>query len=291
MHADPKWRRLGAPLLAMLLLLGGCSVLSIGWRFADGVIVERVDDWVALTPAQRERLEQRLGPWLDRTASRRFPGYSVFFREAAQRVRGGIVPADGPWAWQRVRSLYQALVNDVLQAWLAPVLADLDPVQLRHLRRRMETANDEYRARSIEVTRRESQRALASRIIDTVENWTGPLSVQQTEMVYRGIRELPDTSLEWYEYRLRKQAGLLALLRSDPEPAAVATYMSDWWIERSGLPAAEREAFDGFRQQLVDLLTELTLSLTPRQRASVDRRLRTIVDELEVIRERTREEE
>jgi len=274
----------------MLLLLGGCSVLSIGWRFADGIVVERVDDWVALTPPQRERLGQRLGPWLDQTAARRFPGYIAFFREAAQRTRGGIVPADGPWAWQRVRSLYQELVDDALQAWLAPVLTDLDAVQLRHLRQRMETANDEYRARYIEVTRRESQRALASRIIDTVEDWTGPLDVQQTEMMYRGVRELPDTSLEWYEYRLRKQAGLLALLRTDPEPGAVAAYMSGWWIERSGLPAAERAAFDGFRQQLVGLLTELTLSLTPRQRASVNRRLRTIADELEVIRERTRED-
>lgn len=48
------------------------------------------------------------------------------------------------------------------------------------------------------------------------------------QLLYRGVRELPDTSGEWYRYRTRMQAELLARLRGDADETEVAAWMRGW---------------------------------------------------------------
>lgn len=279
----PGSRPLRMTALVLLLVLTGCSAFSLAWSYVDGVLVDRVDDWVALKPAQRTDLQRQLEPWLDRIAVERMPGYTDFLRAAAVRTRSELTAADVQWAYRGVKTRYEALMGAAIDGWLAQVLAATDKDQRRYLRQRMQTENAAYRERYVDVSHRASQRALAERMIDFVEGWVGPLDVHQTQLLYRGVRELPDTSAEWYRYRTRMQAGLLALLRRDAEAAEVAAWMRGWWVDRAALRPHERAAFDRFRAGLIDLLTEFAATLTPLQRLAIGRRLRGIANELESI--------
>lgn len=275
--------RFRVSVFALLTVLAGCSAFSLAWNYVDAALADRVDEWVALTPPQRVDLQQRLDPWLDRVAVERLPEYAEFLRAAARRTRTGLTAPDVDWAYRSARVRYRELLGDAVDAWIAPVLAGLDRDQHRHLRQRMQSKNAVYRERYLDVTRRESQRALAARMIEFIEGWTGPLDVHQTQMLYRGVRALPDTSLEWYRYRTRMQAGLLARLRGDADEAAVAAWLRGWWIERAALPPRDRAAFDRFEHALVDLLGEFARTLTPMQRLALGRRLRSLADQLESI--------
>jgi|GEM_PF-1943158 hypothetical protein len=283
MHGAAHRHRSRLIAIALLAVLTGCSAFSLAWNYVEGVLVDRVDAWTTLTAEQRTDLEQQLEPWLDRVAVERMPEYADYLRGAAKRTRTDLDAADVDWAYRRARTHYRALVADAIDSWVAPALTGLEPDQFDHLRTKMQRENAEYRARYIDVSRRESQRALAARIIDFVEGWTGPLNVQQTELLYRGVRDLPDTSLEWYRYRIRMQAGLLARLRSDANEPAVAAWLRGWWVERAALRPRDKAAFDRFEHELVGLLTEFAGTLTPMQRLALGRRLRGIADELETI--------
>lgn len=279
--------RFRTSVLALLVVLTGCSAFSLAWNYVDGVLADRVDEWVALTPPQRADLGQRLQPWLDHIARERMPDYIDFLRTAARRTRSELTATDVDWAYRGARTRYRALLGDAIDAWIAPALTGIDREQHRHLRRRMAAENAAYRGRYIAVSRRESQRALAARMIRFIEDWTGRLSVHQTELLHHGVRELPDTSREWYRYRTRMQAGLLARLRGDAEEAEVAAWLRGWWVERAALRPDDRAAFNRFEHALVDLLADFATTLTPMQRLALGRRLRGTADELETIHYQT----
>lgn len=283
MHGAARRQRFRLPVLILLAAVAGCSSFSLAWSYVDGVLAGRVDDWVDLTAPQRAELDERLQPWLDRVAIERMPEYTAFLRAAARRTRDRLTAADVEWVYRSLRARYRELMADAVDVWIAPALSDLSADQLRHLRTRMQTDNRAYRERYIDVTRQQSQRALAARIIDFIERWAGPLGVHQIRMLNRGVRELPDTSLEWYRYRTRMQAGLLSRLDRDADQTEVAAWMRGWWVERATLRPGERAAFDRFEQALVGLLSEFAATLTPRQRLSLGRRLRGLADELEAI--------
>ncbi len=270
------------PLVVALVLAAGCSALSLAWGYLDNILVERVDDWVALQPGQRERLERRLQPWLRQVALERVPVYAAFLRELAARNEGGLEPADTRWAYRRLRGYYRGLMDDAT-GWIAPLLAGLDGRQLEHLEARMREKNAEYRERYLEVARATSRRALAERLVEIVERWTGPLGVDQVELLHQRTSRLPDTSAEWYGYRLRMQARLLARVRGGADAEAVRAHLRDWWIERAGLSAAERGAYRRFERELVALLAELAGTLSPLQRHELGSRLRDLASGLEAV--------
>jgi hypothetical protein len=269
--------------LIPLLVLAGCSAFSLAWNYVDGVLADQMDEWVALDPPQRAELDQRLQSWLDTIAVERLPEYTEFVRAAGRRTRSGLTGADAEWMYRGARTRYRALVAGAVDAWIAPTLVSIDRAQMRHLGARMQSENAAYRARYLDVPRHESQRALAARIVEFIEGWTGPLSVQQTELLYREVRALPDTSRQWYQYRVRMQAGLLTLLHRGADEARVAAWMRGWWAERARLNPDDRAAFDDFEDELIDLLGTFARTLTPAQRLSIGRRLRGIADQLEAI--------
>lgn len=283
MHGAARVYRFRLSALVLIAALGGCSAFSLAWNYVDGALADRMNDWVPLTPAQGEALDERLDAWLDRVAAERLPDYAGYLRDAARRTRSELTPADAEWAYRGARERYRELIADAVDAWIAPALAGIDAEQQAHLRARMRTENAEYRGRYVDVSRRESQRALGARIVEFIEGWTGPLGTRQTQLLYRGVQDLPDTSRQWYHYRTRMQAGLLTLLHRGADEARVAAWMRGWWAQRARLRARERAAFDHFEGELIELLGAFARTLTPAQRLSIGRRLRGIADQLEAI--------
>jgi hypothetical protein len=245
-------------------------------------VIDRVDDWLALQPGQRAALESRVEPWLERLAEERLAAYAAFLRALAERNADGLDRADIDWARERARTHYAELAAGAI-GWLAPVLADLEPAQVEHLRGRIEEKNVEYRARYLDLTRESSRRAMAGRLVDAIERWTGPLSVDQTEAVIAGVRALPDTSRAWYAYRLRMQAGLLALVDGDADAGAIDHHLRDWWIDSASLRDDEQARFEAYERAMTDVFADLAPTLSPLQRAAVGRRLRDLAAGLESV--------
>ena len=256
---------------ALVLLLPACSFVGFAWQRADGAIMARAQDWLDLDAGQEARLAQRVTPWLERVRRRRLPEVAAFLDQLAARTTDGFSSADAGWADERFWTLYDDVVGSAIE-WIAPALASLEPAQRRHLARRMEERNASYRAEYVDVPEPQRQRALAQRIVRQVERWTGPLDARQRDLVRARAAKLPDTAPAWYDYRLRMQAGLLALIDAGASAGEIEAHLRDWWIEFSPRRAAEVAGTRALRAGIRGLLVELAATLRPGQRrAAIDR--------------------
>lgn len=270
--------------LLALALLGGCSwIPGYAWDRFGTTLVSRTDEWLALDAEHKDALRARMAPWLDELRRERLPRYAAFLRTLAERTRdGGFDAGDAAWLEAHADLLYQDAVESAL-AWIAPTLADIDTEQRRHLAGRMREVNAEYRADHVDGPRRARAEAMARRIIDQVERWTGDLEWRQRRVVHEQAAELPDTVPDWYRYRLRMQAGLLALLHAGADERALRAHLTSWWIRQDTRRPGERRASQALRAGLRALLVELYDALSPSQRDGAIRRLRSVADDLDTI--------
>lgn len=267
----------------MLALLGGCSLIpEYAWKRFEDMLMSNTDEWLALDAEDKEALRARMAPWLDELRRERLPRYAELLRTLAVRARDGFDDADAAWLEEHAEPLYADAVESAL-TWIAPTLAAADAEQRRHLATRLREANAEFRRDYIERSHRARAHTVAEDIIDKVERWTGPLGPHQRRVVVDAAAELPDTTEEWYRYRLRMQAGLLALLHADADESAIREHLASWWVHRDTRRSHEHQATEALRAGVRALLVELHDALSPVQRNSTIRRLHSVADELDTL--------
>lgn len=276
-------RRFIALTAALLLTFGGgCAVApEFAWQQADDIIVGRADAWLDLESSQEQRLRQRLQPWLKEVRGKQLGKYADFLHEMAGRIDEDIGLDDARWANERFDTLYRETMRSFLPV-ITPTLAELSPAQRRHLAQRMQERNRDYREDYIDG-RNEGRYALAERIIEAVERWTGTLEPKQRGLVHANVRELPRTAPAWFRYRRDMQQRLLQQIENGAAPAEIERTLHRWWIERGRHDIPQWERMEQLRRGLQRTLVELGRSLSDLQRAEARRRLRTRADNLRTI--------
>ena len=261
-----------AALLWLSLVLAACGG-------ATRLAYENGDAWVLVLTDRYLNLEG--GQWqLARAAIRRFhawhrrtelPRYAALLQSTAGRVERGLTRADVEWAIQNLRIRYAILVDAAIRE-SAPLLRVLDADNIAALEHRF-AAEDRKRIRetlSGDVAKRERARVLG--IVKRVEEWTGPLSGAQQEIVRRFVRATTDRPRQAQEHRSRKQRELVALLARDEAPAnetnpeQLRSFFVSWEAERR----IEQREFDA---RFVEFILELDRTLTASQRAHAIGRL------------------
>jgi len=279
----PLRRFSGTLLISVALLAGGCSLMRFFWDQVPDAVVARADDWLDLDPNGERALRARVEPWLERVRREDLPRYADFLRGLAARTADGFDTADAAWAQRRVDTLYADAVQGALD-WIVPTLLDLTPSQRHHLALRFRERNTRYRDTYLQVSRRDRSRAIAQRIVHQVERWTGKLDVRQVALVEDGAAKLPDNAQAWYHYRLRMQAGLLALLsKPDPRGAAVRQQLQAWLVARGARQSGDLAQTDAFRERLAALLVRLAGTLSATQRADAVRGFRNLAAQLDEV--------
>lgn len=274
-------RRLALALGVLLpALVGGCTIApELAWQQADDVIIVRTNDWLDLEPGQEQRLRQRLEPWLKEVRRQRLAEYAEFLHELADRISADVDLDDARRISERFEVLYRDTVNSFLPI-IVPTLTTLSPEQRRHLADRMEERNEEYRADYIDG-RDDGMYAIAGRIIEAVERWTGALDPHQRTLVHERVRELPRTAPRWHRYRRDMQHRLLAQIEQRATAAEIERTLQEWWVERGADEFAESERVEALRDGLQRTLVELGRSLGAGQRAEAQRRLRARAETLQ----------
>lgn len=262
------------------LLVGGCAALpELAWERADDVVLSRTNEWLDLEPRQQSRLQARLQPWLRDVRRNRLGEFADAIDGLAARIQPDIDDADARWAEDRFRTLYRKTAESFLPV-ITPTLAGITDNQRKHLASRFEEENREDRERLLEG-REHGRYALAERMIEQIERWTGPLDTDQRELIHARVREFPDTADSWLAYRRRMQQRLLAEFEAGATATELETLLHGWWIERAGRTPEESRDAVAFRAAIRATLVEVGRSLSPMQRAEARRRLQ---DRAQVLR-------
>ncbi len=265
-------------LCALLMLLGGCSMIRVGYGQLDTVAGWMAQDYFELEPAQRDVFNnrfQRLHQWHRRE---QLPEYARFFGEVRDRAQKGMRGEDVQWLVDGIKARFATIA-----ARAAPdaveLLADLTPAQIEALRKRLDTNNRKF-IREHRLDQPNAARKLAQqrRLLSQIKDWVGPLSSEQETRIIALIQPLPLNESLRHEDRLRRQKEFLALLEQRGNREIFAPRMRDWLInwESGRSPELARGMTEAWRKR-AEFYAAVDKLLTPEQRNHFTGRLQDYI--------------
>jgi hypothetical protein len=155
----------------------------------------------------------------------------------------------------------------------APMLVKLSPRQLDELERRLMERNVEYREEYLNPDEEKRAVSREKRFVKRIERWTGRLASSQRDLVRRASREIPDLAEPWLVYRQGRQHVLLKLLREHAGQDALREFLTAWWVDGAGRPVELVQSTDAVVTAFIDLISRLSVTLSPEQRLTLVERV------------------
>jgi hypothetical protein len=264
----------------LALLLGGCSMLRVGYGQFDTLAGWMAQDYFELEPAQREafaRRFERLHQWHRRE---QLPDYARFFGELRDRVHKGARAEDVQWAVDGIKARFATLAARAAPD-AAELLADLTPAQIEALRNRLDRDNRKF-VREHRLDQPPAARKLAQqrRLLSQIRDWVGPLSADQETRIIALIQPLPLSENLRHDDRLRRQKEFFALLEQRGHRALFAPRLREWLVNwESGRSPELARAFDEAWRKRAEFYAAVDRLLTPEQRAHLTGRLQDYIED------------
>jgi hypothetical protein len=263
-------------LAALALFLAGCAgALRIAYDNADAFARWKADNYVSLSGADSEELDERIDAFFAWHRARALPQYAALAREAARRIEDGLSQEDLVWGYdslvaQASESLRAAAENG------APLLDRVGAAQLRHIERGLAEDNRKFAREYLRGSEEERRKRRVRRTVERLQDWVGRLSEEQVARVRQYAERVPEVDELRDRDRRRLQAGFLEIVRAGKARERLAGYLVRW---QEGRDPAYAAASDAFRREFHALLLDLDRSLTPEQRARASARLRGYADD------------
>jgi hypothetical protein len=122
--------------------------------------------------------------------------------------------------------------------------------------------------------------ARQERVLERIQNWTGELNDDQNKRIRDALDRTPDLSPLWLAQRAQKTDALLAMLETGVSTDVLRDYLEGWWVHRDGASAETQRLWRIARDEFVQLMDELSTTLSSRQRTRIEGRLRDLRDNL-----------
>lgn len=262
-------RIIRAPLLVLLLLLGGCSAMQTGYNNAPSLLYWWLDGYVDFNPRQADPVRDSLASLQAWHRREELPAYATLLQGLQQDAAQDVTPQQVCRQLDQARGHLQRLGTQGAMT-LAPLVPTLEAGQLRHLARQMEKHDQKWREEWLDGTAEELLQRRLKRTVDRYEDFYGRLSDTQRQYLRQRLAEVGfDARLVWAE-RLRRQQDLLRVLqehRNGERPAHVEAELMAW-MQRSFEPPdpATRAYLKGLVEQGCQTLAGLHNSSSPEQR-------------------------
>jgi len=264
-------------LAILLLVVAGCSRVTLGYNAADFLIERYADNYLALSSDQMSAWEPKLEAGLARHRRDELPYIAAFFDLGFKGARRGFEKTTVNCLLNEFEEVYRRNAR-LAAAVTAPLLTELSQRQIRGLAEkfRKEQAGDVKDDRKGKARR---ERKRAEHYIKSVESWVGPLSQAQRQIVGKVAASMPDAGPAWNAYKEGKRRALIRLLSQGASEARIRQFLTDWLADFRDLPPRLQEARIGMRKSIAALFLRLDPSFSPKQRSRFAGRLRDLRDD------------
>lgn len=277
----------GLVLALLAFMLGGCSLLRVGYNHFDTFAVWNAERYFDLDPNQRQEFAKRFERLHEWHRYEQLPDYVAFLDEIRGRVQKGVTREDVQWVTEGGKARYRAIIRR-MSGDAAAILMTVTPEQLEVLQRRWDRDNrrfiGEYR---LKEGLEEQRQARVERVLDRITHWTGSLSAEQENRAAAMAKDLPLIHALRHEDRLRRQREFLQLMARRKESrnfaAELRAWLTDW--EKGRDPEYDR-MFREWERKQADLYITVDRMLTQEQRQHVLDRLQRYSDDFTRLSER-----
>lgn len=275
--------RLFALACAALALAGCGTVVRLAYNNADYALRVAAHEWFDLHGEQSDLARVRIEAFHAWHRRNELPAYERLFEGAADRVARGLSREDVLWAIEAVRARYRVLAEQAVED-VVPVVATLTPANFKALERKMAEGNERLENDVLKIDPAKRDRNRFKTIAGRFEEWLGPLTPEQEELVrgfVRGGAAMVPVMLEDRRRRQRELLRLLETYRARPElRERLTSYVLD--VER-GRGAEYARLAQAREAELVQLVLALDRTMTPKQRTHAVAKLRRYARDFEVL--------
>ena len=275
----------GFHLFLLILLLTGCSLVSLAYNNAATALYWYFDDYFEFNSTQRVLYDQgfqRIQVWHRKME---LPKYAALCAEAALRVESGLKQADLDWLENALRTRFNVLASHSAGD-LATLFATLEPAQLDNLDRNFAKSNAKFVKEHLSGTREARETKRIKESLARIEEWVGELQPDQEASVVTMLRSMPQMSQQRYAHRLARQQAIRGILASRLGRDKLEVALNQWMIHWEGCRSAEHERLWGqWLERNRQLILRLDAMLTPQQWKHLTNRLREYSEDFTRLRE------
>lgn len=276
---NPLMRFLKSSLIATAaLILTACSTLQLAYNYAPGLIAYRINTYLNLDDKQQALLDQELATfavWHDE----KLPRYSTTLNQWANRLS-----SPEPFSSTEILSI-QETIEQQLQTLgaraavqLAPLLVTLGPQQLKQLQTKFKDSNDEYVSDYLKNADRPANvKKRHTRVTKRFEDWLGPLTPQQKNILINVSDRRAPIIAAWYEERQLRQQALIGLIQAqnNAQPFQAQEALEDYLksLSRYREPMLDAQR-DTLRAEWAQATAEILNLASPEQKRFLQKKLR-----------------
>ena len=275
----PLATRLALVLLVGVLTLMGCSTVTIAYNRADFFVKAYAKDYLDLEPLQVAGWEPLLTRELARHRAEELPYLAAYADQALRASRLGFDERNITCLIDSSRDLYPRQARFAVTL-VTPLLVGLSPAQIKSLDKRFREEAEEDLAELAEGGGAAERQRRTRRLVDTIEDWTGPLASGQEALVAEVMGRMPETRKLYLDYRGRQRGDLIALLEARAGEARINAFLTAWLVDWREMPPALDQARGAMNAGIAELFIRLAASLDQTQRDRLDKRLRDLRDDL-----------
>ncbi|MFZ1574897.1 MAG: DUF6279 family lipoprotein [Chromatiaceae bacterium] len=266
-------------LLVAVLTLVGCSTVTIAYNQADFFVKAYAKDYLDLEPVQVAGWEPMLTRELARHRAEELPYLAAYADQVLRASRLGLDERNMTCLIASSRDLYQRQARYAVTL-VTHLLAGLSPAQIKSLDQRFKEEAEEDLAELAEGGGSAARERRTRRMVDAIEDWTGPLASGQEALVAETMGRMPETRRLYLDYRGRQRRDLIALLEAKAGEARISAFLTDWLVAWREMPLALDQARGAMEVAITALFIRLAASLDQTQRDRLDRRLCDLRDDL-----------
>ena len=270
-------------LAAAAILAAACSVSRLAYLNAPPLALWYVGGYFELTDAQKSFFKDRLTRAIAWHRSHELPEYQRAIEDLIVKSEGRVPVEDVRATYGKVRDFYHRALEHLLPD-LADFMMQLDEEQLAQVEKKFAKDNSKVVNESIKGSVDERRARQAKKYIEQFEDWTGRLSPEQREIVANGVARLPNLASERLGDRRYRQLEALNLARSKAPREKVVAELKRLLIDTEKWRRPEYVRKSRERDEVVfAMVSDLTATLDPDQRAHLQRKLRGYVKDISSI--------
>ncbi|PFG51332.1 hypothetical protein ATG98_0268 [Marinobacter sp. LV10R520-4] len=213
--------------LVLVLAIAGCSSARLAYRYADWGTVWWMEDYVSLTGAQQQALEQGVRDFRQWHCSRELPRYERWLSTVIADANTAVLTDSGRMEFhqEQLLGLLPALTEKATPMVVA-FLKTLSDEQVRELAANMADRQQELEQDLLKRSPEATASARAERTAERLESWLGDFSDDQYFRIQRWSAAQAGQTDIWLEGRERWQQAFLAALQQRQQ-AEFASVISD----------------------------------------------------------------
>lgn len=280
-------------LLAAALALAACSSATftrlaynnaaVAYGNLGPMLAWMVDDYVDIAGQREDWVRVRIDRVLGWHRAEELPRYREFFESMLAKSSAPYRVGDIASHQREVRAAYHRLVAQAIPD-TAEFIANMNAADVAHLERKFAEDNRRFTRESVRGTPGERLERRARRFNAHLESWVGRLEPGQRALVEERYRGLRDLSEEFMGERRFRQSEILALARSDAGAREVEAKLRHLLLETDAWRRPEYVAKLRERDaQVHQLVADLSATLSDRQRAALQDRIRRFLDDISTL--------